>query len=450
MAKDEKDYAGQPPEKAQIPAQPPEKALEKLSGQSPEKALEELSTQPPEEAPAQVPSARASEETMRDADMQLSVVNDDLSKRPSRRSKRKQFEALAAANPEAERVFGRKVPLMVKVIIVVVLVAVFLISFAVGTYALNPLEVIEGTFRHFFDPASIEAATAAGDNTLLGIDKTLFGIRFPRIIVCMLVGAALSVAGASYQGMFKNPLTSPDLLGAAAGASLGACIALLLDLAGGYVQLFAFVGGMLAVLFTVSLNGLVKYDALLGLVLGGIMVSTLFESGTSMVKLLADSDDKLPEITYWLMGSFASVQDNDLIVCIIPMLVGFVIILSQGWRLNVMSFGDEEARSLGISTRSTRYIVIFAATLLTSTSVAVSGIIGWIGLVIPHLARAIVGPNYRVLLPVSMIIGAAYLLVIDDICRVVFTPELPIGILTAVVGVPFFLFIFRRNMKGWS
>ncbi len=384
------------------------------------------------------------------SDIQTASEPQDIAEPKTLRTRREKTAALVASNPEAEKVFGRKVPLVVKIGIVVALVVVFLVSFAVGTYPLNPIEVIGGTFRHFFDAASIQAANLAGDNTLLGIDKALFGIRFPRILVCMLVGAALSVAGASYQGMFKNPLTSPDLLGAAAGASLGACLALLLDLQGGYVQLFAFIGGMVAVLLTVSLNGLVKYDALLGLVLGGIMVSTLFESGTSMIKLMADADDKLPEITYWLMGSFADVQDNDLIVCIIPMLAGLIILLSQSWKLNVMSFGDEEARSMGISTRRTRYIVIFAATLLTSTSVAVSGIIGWIGLVIPHLARAIVGPNYRVLLPVSMVVGATYLLVIDDICRVCFTPELPIGILTAIVGVPFFLFIFRRNMKGWS
>ena len=351
---------------------------------------------------------------------------------------------LAQANPAAEKAFCRKVPPAAKVGIAVGLVAVFILSFAVGSYALAPDEVIGGLYRHFFDMDAI-----LSDNTLLGVEKTLFNIRLPRILVCLLVGAALSVAGASYQGMFKNPLTSPDLLGAAAGASLGACIALLLNLDGFMVQLFAFAGGIIAVGLTLSLTGLVRYDALLGLVLGGIMVSTLFQAGSSAVKLLADANDKLPEITYWLMGSFADVTGRDLGMCAIPLLVGFVILLSQTWKLNVMSFGDEEARSLGINTKRTRFVVIFAATLLTSASVAVSGIIGWIGLVIPHLARAVVGPNYRVLLPASMFLGAMFLLCIDDICRVCFTPELPIGILTAVVGVPVFLFIFKRNMKGW-
>lgn len=348
-------------------------------------------------------------------------------------------------NPLAEQAFSKKVPLGVKLGILALLVVVFVASFAVGSYGLAPDELFGGLYRHFFDPAAID-----GDNYLLGIEKTLFNIRLPRIMVCLLVGAALAVAGSSYQGMFRNPLTSPDLLGAAAGASLGACIALLLNLDGLMVQLFAFAGGLLAVGLTVSMNGLVKYDALLGLVLGGIMVSTLFQAGTSMVKLLADSNDKLPEITYWLMGSFADVLGRDFWLALAPMLIGFVVLLSQSWKLNVMSFGDEEARAMGINTKRTRIIVIFAATLLTSVSVAVAGIIGWVGLVIPHLARAVVGPNYRVLLPVSMFFGATFLLVIDDICRVCFTPELPIGILTSIVGVPVFLFIFKRNMRGWS
>lgn len=350
-----------------------------------------------------------------------------------------------ALDSPAEQAFNKKVPLPVKLGILALLVAVFVISFAVGSYGLAPDQLFGGLYRHFFDTGAIE-----NDDYLLGIEKTLFNIRLPRIMVCLMVGAALAVAGSSYQGMFRNPLTSPDLLGAAAGASLGASIALLLNMDGLMVQLFAFVGGLVAVTLTVSMNGLVKYDALLGLVLGGIMVSTLFQAGSSMVKLLADANDKLPEITYWLMGSFSDVLGRDFVLALVPMVIGFIVLLSQSWKLNVMSFGDEEARAMGINTKRTRIVVIFAATLLTSVSVAVSGIIGWVGLVIPHLARAVVGPNYRVLLPTSMFFGATFLLVIDDICRVCFTPELPIGILTSIVGVPVFLFIFKRNMRGWS
>lgn len=347
-------------------------------------------------------------------------------------------EELAKA---ADSTFGSKVPFWVKIAIAIVVVAAFFISFALGHYALNPVEVVSGVWTHFFGSIdSLDAQKA---------DNVLFRIRFPRILVVMLVGAALSVAGASYQGMFRNPLTSPDLLGASAGASLGACLALLLNMPGEMVQLFAFCGGMAAVGLAVAFNRVVDYDPTLGLVLAGILVSTLFQSGTSLIKFMADANDKLPTITFWLMGSFAAIDTKDLLMCLLPMAIGFAILISQSWKLNVLSFGDEEARAMGVNTKRVRLLVIFAATLITSTSVSVAGIVGWIGLVIPHLARAIVGPNYKVLLPTAMFIGATYLLLVDDIARLVSTVEIPIGILTAILGVPFFVIIFRHNMKGW-
>lgn len=339
----------------------------------------------------------------------------------------------------AERTFGSKVSLRVKALIALAVALAFFFSFMLGKYAMTPMEVVQTFWTHFFDPSAVDPK----------MDRVLFRIRLPRVLVVMLVGAALAVAGASYQGMFKNPLTSPDLLGASAGASLGACLALLWSLSGEYVQLFAFVGGMLAVSMAVWLNKAVDYDPTLGLVLAGILVSTLFQSGMSMVKFLADADDKLPTITFWLMGSFASINTRDLLMCLAPMAVGFCILVSQAWKLNVLSFGDEEARAMGVKTRSTRLLVIFASTLITSASVAVAGIVGWIGLVIPHLARAIVGPNYKVLLPTSMFVGAVYLLMVDNIARLAMTVEVPIGILTAILGVPFFVIIFKHNMRGW-
>ena len=345
----------------------------------------------------------------------------------------------AAVREAADKTFGSKVSLKVKLLILLAVVAAFFFSFMMGKYAMTPVEVCQTFWAHFFDPANVDPK----------MDRVLFRIRLPRVGVVMLVGAALAVAGASYQGMFKNPLTSPDLLGASAGASLGACLALLWGLAGEYVQLFAFLGGMLAVGMAVWLNRQVDYDPTLGLVLAGILVSTLFQSGMSMVKFLADADDKLPTITFWLMGSFANVNAGDFLVSLLPMLIGFVILMSQSWKLNVLSFGDEEARAMGVKTRSTRLLVIFASTLITSASVAVAGIVGWIGLVIPHLARAIVGPNYKVLLPCSMVVGAVYLLLVDNIARLAMTVEVPIGILTAILGVPFFVVIFKHNMKGW-
>jgi len=333
---------------------------------------------------------------------------------------------------------------------------VFFGSFMLGKYSMTPFEVMQTAWfhlAHIFQTFWVELLNLQ-NVTIVQIqdskmDLVLFNIRLPRILVVMFVGAALAVAGASYQGMFKNPLTSPDLLGASAGASLGACLALLLSLSGEYVQLFAFVGGILAVGMAIWLNRLVDYDPTLGLVLAGILVSTLFQSGMSMVKFMADADDKLPTITFWLMGSFASVNNADLARCFFPLVVGFVILISQSWKLSVLSFGDEEARAMGINTRRTRLLVILGATLITSVSVAIAGIVGWIGLVIPHLSRAIVGPNYKVLLPTSMFVGAVFLLIVDNIARLAASVEIPIGILTAILGVPFFVIIFKRNMKGW-
>ncbi|MBC2888863.1 iron ABC transporter permease [Gordonibacter massiliensis] len=329
------------------------------------------------------------------------------------------------------------------------------LSFAFGRYPINPVELVQtlaGLLNNWL--AGVMQGAFGVSVPLVDVDPkmatALVNIRLPRILVVVMVGAALAVAGASYQGMFKNPLVSPDLLGASAGASFGACLALLLDLSNLYVQLFAFVGAMVAVGGAVWMNRMVnKYDAILGLVLGGMLVSTLFQSCTSLVKFMADANDKLPAITFWLMGSFSRIDQADFWMILLPMVLGFAMLLLERWKLNVLSFGEEEAKSLGINTKRVRLIVIFASTLIVACSVAVSGIVGWVGLVIPHLARAIVGPNYKVLLPASMFIGAGYLLLVDDIARLVSSTEIPIGILTAILGVPFFIFIFKHNMKGW-
>lgn len=350
--------------------------------------------------------------------------------------------AATAFADEAAEAFDEKVPLWVKVALPVGLVGIVLVSFALGKYSVSPAELINGIVRHF------QEGTLTGDE--LSLDKVIFNIRIPRILLVVLVGAALSAAGASFQGMFRNPLVSPDLLGASAGAGLGACIGLLLGWPTVLTQLMAFAMGLLAVGIAVFMNRMVKYDRLLGLVLGGILVSTLFQAGTSIVKLCADVNDKLPSITYWLMGSFSGANQHDLAIAVVPMIIGFVLIMLERWKLNVLSLGEDEARSLGVNTKRTRMLVIVAATLLTSVSVAVSGVIGWIGLIIPHLARALVGPDHRKLLPAAMLLGASYLLIVDDFARCLLSMEIPIGILTALLGVPFFAIIFRYNSKGWS
>lgn len=363
-----------------------------------------------------------------------------------------------ATNEEltAEATFKNKISKNQIILIASFVLLVALISLFLGRYSSDPSEILnsiitggEKTFKYLL--ACINDPTLISEGTIpyTDIERVIYRIRMPRILIVMLVGAALAVSGASYQGMFKNPLTSQDLLGASAGASLGACLAMLWNLDGVGIQIGAFIGGLIAVGCAVWLNKLVDYDPILGLVLAGILVSTLFQSGMSVVKLLADTDDKLPQITFWLMGSFADVLTKDLVI-IIPMTLGFIILMSQSWKLNVLSFGDEEARSLGINTKRTRLLVIIGSTILASSSVAVAGIIGWIGLVVPHLARALVGPNYKTLLPTSIFIGSAFLLIVDDIARLALTIEIPIGILTSFLGVPFFVFIFKKNMRGWN
>ena len=367
----------------------------------------------------------------------------------------------AEVSRAAVAVFDMRLSVGKKALIALAVVAVFLGSYCLGRYTTDIAQIAQGTYEGavvFFlnvqagctwDWSAMDFLNPAYAATDESLDAALFHIRLPRIVVVLLVGGALSMAGASYQGMFKNPLVSPDLLGASAGASFGACLAMLLNLPNALIQLFAFAGGMAAVGCVVGLNRAIRGDAMLGLILGGILVGTLFQSGTSIIKLVADADDKLPAITFWLMGSFAGITLVDFAVILLPMLIGFALLMSQRWKLNVLSFGEEEARSLGINTGRTRLIVIFAATLLASCSVAVAGIIGWIGLVVPHLARAIVGPNYRLLLPTTLAVGAVFLLLVDDVARMAYSTEIPIGLLTSILGVPFFIFIYRKNMRGW-
>ena len=367
---------------------------------------------------------------------------------------------VSASSDAAERTFDSRLSARTKAALVGVVVAVAVASLLLGRYAMSPAEVIQaaGTYLSklvayvamgLSDP-TVFKTMGVGDISMTDAERVLVRIRLPRVIMVLMVGAALATAGAAFQGMFKNPLTSPDLLGASAGASVGACLALLWSLSGPYVQLFAFLGGLLAVGASVWLNGRVgSYDPTLGLVLAGMLVGTLFNSVMSLIKLVADSNDKLPEITFWLMGSFHDINLGDLVIAV-PMIIGFVILLSQSWKLNVLSFGDEEARTLGVNTKRTRLAVIFAATLVTSAPVAAAGVVGWIGLVVPHLARALLGPNYKVLLPTSLFIGGAFLLVGDNLARFFAPVGIPIGLRAAILGGPFFGIIFKRNMGGWG
>ncbi|WP_251860213.1 iron ABC transporter permease [Clostridium sp. Marseille-Q2269] len=277
-----------------------------------------------------------------------------------------------------------------------------------------------------------------------------FNLRLPRIITALLVGGALSTAGASYQGMFKNPLVSPDILGASAGASFGVALGILLSFNVNLIQILAFIFGLIAVISSWKISRRIPHhDPSLVLVLSGMLVQGLFTSAVSLVKYICDPYDKLPAITFWLMGGLSSITSNDLQIMIIPIIAGLIPLLLIRWKLNILSFPEDEAKTLGVNTDRIRVIVIICSTLLSASIVSYCGVIGWVGLVIPHLTRSIYGPNYKVLLPASFFIGSLYMLLVDDLARLMFPVEVPLGILTSLIGIPFFAYLLINVKKGW-
>lgn len=313
-----------------------------------------------------------------------------------------------------------------------VFLAVLLGSLLLGRYALSPGQLLHMLWTK---------VTGGAADWPLSDDKVVFAVRLPRVAAAALVGAALAVSGAAYQGMFRNPMVSPDILGASTGAGFGAAVAILLGAGYFGISAAAFCCGLLAVAAAWLVSRLSRTNQTVALILAGMMISSLFSAGTSFVKLVADTQQQLPAITYWLMGSLSSIKDTDVLFLSIPVTLGMVPLLALRWRMNLLTLGEEEAQSMGVNTRRLRGTVIVCATLLTSASVAVSGMIGWVGLVIPHFCRMLFGYDYRRLIPAGALFGASFLLIVDDIARLVTTGELPLGILTAFVGAPLFVYL---------
>ena len=276
-------------------------------------------------------------------------------------------------------------------------------------------------------------------------ESLLLQHRLPRILLACMVGGSLASAGAAYQGVFQNPMAAPDILGASSGAAFGAALAILLKLSGSWIMLLAFCGSIVTVILVMFVAGHARGKRVLGLILAGIMVSSLISSGTSLIKLVADPEDQLPAITYWLMGSLNGTSPKDVWFALVPMAAGLIPLFLLRWRINLLTLGDEEARTMGVNAKRLRAIVILCATLVTAAAVSVSGVIGWVGLVIPHLTRRMVGNNYRHLIPASTLFGSVFLLLVDNLSRNLFTTEIPIGILTSFIGAPFFLYLITRE-----
>lgn len=289
-------------------------------------------------------------------------------------------------------------------------------------------------------------------DTLSGkASNIVINVRLPRIIMSIFLGSALSAAGASYQAIFKNPMVSPSLLGVSSGASFGAALAIVLGLGSVFIGIGAFLSGLAAVgiVYTISRFISKKMDSTLSLVLTGIVVSSLFVSLLSLLKYVGDPYNDLPAITFWTMGSLAHAKLGDILIIGIPVVCGLIVLWVMKYKMNIMTLSEDEAMSLGVQTGRVRGIIITAATIITAAVVSTAGTVSWIGLVIPHIARMIVGTDYRKTLPASIAIGALFMLLLDNISRAAFTAEIPLGILTSMIGTPFFIYLLIRGRKSW-
>ena len=277
-------------------------------------------------------------------------------------------------------------------------------------------------------------------------------IRIPRLLLSLMAGGSLAVSGAAYQGLLRNPMVSPDILGGSSGASTGAILCLLLGASLWVMQGVAFAFGLGAVAIVLLLGRLIGRGSskLLVLVLAGVVISSIFSAFTSLIKYIADSNDKLPAIVFWLMGSFARSSNwNSLLVLAVAMALGSVPLMLLRHRMNVLSFGEEEAQTMGVDVRRTRLIIICCATVLTAATVTLCGNIGWVGLILPHLMRLIVGPDYRYLLPSCLLAGGLFMLLVDNTVRLLLPGEMPVGIVTSLIGAPLFIYLLFQGRRDW-
>ncbi|MDR1864974.1 MAG: iron ABC transporter permease [Bacteroidales bacterium] len=325
------------------------------------------------------------------------------------------------------------------VLLLVILTATALASFSVGRYSIGIFDILRYVF----------SGTFLDENVPVVITE----VRMPRIIGAILAGGALSVSGAACQGLFRNPMVSPDILGVSSGAGFGAAIAILLSMSLMWIQVSAFLAGILAVCTALFVSRIIGsgHDRILMLVLSGMIVASLFSALISLMKYIADSDFKLPDITFWLMGSLSGVSMSDVRLALPVTLIAIVPLFLSSWKLNVLSFGEEEAKTLGVNTARLRTVIICCTSLLTASVVCITGMIGWVGLIVPHFARFITGPNHKILLPASFLIGSTFMLLVDDLARSISSLEIPLGIITALVGAPVFLALLKVSSKrAWQ
>lgn len=324
-------------------------------------------------------------------------------------------------------------------LLVLSLILLALISLTIGKYELPFRDVIRLVRSALFSQLPKDDISAF----------VLFSIRLPRIIMAILLGSGLAVAGVGMQAVFKNPLVSPRVLGVSAGASFGVSLGILLFNDPILIQLLAFGGGMVAVLLTYLLGQSNRSNTVIMLVLAGIIVSAVFTSLLSLLQYNVDVDTELPSIIYWLMGSLSGIKMDDVKMASFPIILAILLLFLLRWKLNLLTLSDEEAESLGLNVKLERGLVIIAATVISAISVSMCGTIGWVGLITPHLGRMLVGTNHQRLVPVAIIIGGIYLLLIDNIARLLTSAEIPLSILTALIGAPVFALLLKKTGGNW-
>jgi len=329
-----------------------------------------------------------------------------------------------------------------------IIATIILIVFSTLSLLWGQFDISISTFFDYLNH-KIFSSPATQDFTL--IESIVLDIRLPRVLLAILIGAALATSGAVFQAMFVNPLVSPGILGVLAGASFGAACGMLISEHWFIVQILAFVFGFIAVGFAVFIGAMVTNSrSTVMLVLGGVISASLFTSLLSIIKYVADPYSTLPAIVYWLMGSLAMAQLNETLIVAIPITMSIVGMIFMSKYFDLMSLGDEEAKALGVNVKLIRILAIILATLASSLSVVMAGIIGWVGLIIPHIIRMAVGPSHRLLIPLSAVIGAIFLLCADAISRLALSVEIPIGILTSLIGIPIFIIVLRNARAAWN
>jgi iron complex transport system permease protein len=348
------------------------------------------------------------------------------------------------------------------VLFVLLLLIIFWVSLFIGRYPVDPFSVIlilASKLLETLGNCINSLASAIGLHSSLAwsltptwdfaMETVVWQIRLPRLLGAVLVGAGLSVSGAAFQGTFRNPLVSESILGVSAGAGAGAAVAIILGQNSFIIQLFACLFGLLAVFLTFLVSRVYKSNPTLILVLSGVVIGSLFGSLTSLLTYIADPQTQLPDIVFWLLGSLTKVKIENIYTAGPVILVGIAAIFAVRWRLNTLSMGDDEAKTLGLNTKVFRTFVLVCATIITAVAVSISGLIAWIGLLIPHLSRMIVGPDHKAVIPASMLIGASYLILIDTLCRTLIQAEIPLSIVTSMIGAPVFLYFLKKTKESW-